>query len=137
MLTSVEQLERVYGKPSERALRKEIGFLNEDYRAFVEASPFVVLVSVGPEGTDCSPKGDAPGFVRVIDERTLAIPDRLGNNRIDNLRNIVADSACRSCFSSRASGRPCGSTGVPKSLMMRRFSPRLRSRGKIQDRSSW
>jgi PPOX class probable FMN-dependent enzyme len=92
MLTSVEQLEQVYGKPSERALRKEIDFLNDDYRAFVEASPFVVLASVGPDGTDCSPKGDAPGFVRVIDERTLAIPDRLGNNRIDNLRNIIADA---------------------------------------------
>jgi uncharacterized protein len=92
MLTSVEQLEQIYGNPHERSLRKEIGFLNEDYRAFVEASPFVVLASVGPDGVDCSPKGDAPGFVRVIDERTLAIPDRLGNNRIDNLRNIIADS---------------------------------------------
>jgi PPOX class probable FMN-dependent enzyme len=91
MLTTVEMLEAVYGRPHERALRKEIAFLSDDYRAFVEASPFVVMSSVGPDGTDCSPKGDAPGFVRVIDTGTLAIPDRPGNNRIDNLRNIVAD----------------------------------------------
>ncbi|QCP53420.1 pyridoxamine 5'-phosphate oxidase family protein [Trinickia violacea] len=91
MLTSVEQLEAIYGTPGERAIWKEIPYLNEDYRAFVEASPFIVLASAGPDGTDCSPKGDAPGFVRIIDERTLAIPDRPGNNRIDNLRNIVID----------------------------------------------
>ena len=91
MLTSVEQLEAIYGTPSERAIWKEIPYLNEDYRAFVEASPFIVLASAGPDGTDCSPKGDAPGFVRIIDKRTLAIPDRPGNNRIDNLRNIVID----------------------------------------------
>lgn len=91
MLTTVEMLEAVYGQPHERALRKEITFLNPDYRAFVEASPFVVLSSVGPEGTDCSPKGDVPGFVRILDPRTLAIPDRPGNNRIDTLRNIIGD----------------------------------------------
>jgi PPOX class probable FMN-dependent enzyme len=91
MPITVEQLEEIYGKPHERALWKEIPFLNGDYRKFVEASPFIVLASVGADGTDCSPKGDAPGFVRILDDRTLAIPDRPGNNRIDNLRNIIAD----------------------------------------------
>jgi uncharacterized protein len=91
-ITSVEQLEKIYGKPGERAVWKEISFLNEDYQAFVKASPFIVLASVGEEGTDCSPKGDFPGFVKILDERTLAVPDRPGNNRIDNLRNIVADN---------------------------------------------
>jgi PPOX class probable FMN-dependent enzyme len=90
-ITSLEQLEAIYGKPNERAVWKEIDFLNEDYQAFVKASPLVVLASVGEDGTDCSPKGDAAGFVKVIDERTLAIPDRPGNNRVDNLRNIIAD----------------------------------------------
>jgi PPOX class probable FMN-dependent enzyme len=90
-LTTVAQPEAVYGQSTERAVRKEIDHLNEDYRAFVEASPFIVLSSVGAGGTDASPKGDAPGFVRILDERTLAIPDRPGNNRIDNLRNIVED----------------------------------------------
>ncbi len=91
MLTSIGDLENIYGVPHERATHKEIPFLNEDYMSFVLASPFIILSSVGPDGTDCSPKGDVPGFVRIIDDRTLAIPDRPGNNRIDNLRNIVFD----------------------------------------------
>ncbi len=70
---------------------KEIDHINPQYRAFIEAAPFFVLASVGPEGVDCSPRGDAPGFVRVAGERTLMIPDRRGNNRIDSLRNIVRD----------------------------------------------
>ena len=90
-IESTEQLESIYGKPGERALWKEIDHLNEDYQAFVRAAPFVVLASVGAQGTDCSPKGDPAGFVGILDERTLAIPDRPGNNRIDNLRNIVSD----------------------------------------------
>jgi PPOX class probable FMN-dependent enzyme len=91
ILRTVEELEAIYGHPKGGAVYKEIGFLSEHYRAFVEAAPFVVLASAGPTGLDCSPKGDAPGFVRVLDEHTLAIPDRLGNNRIDNLRNIITD----------------------------------------------
>ncbi|MGA7776135.1 MAG: pyridoxamine 5'-phosphate oxidase family protein [Paraburkholderia sp.] len=91
MLTTIEQLETLYGEPHERAVRKEIPYVNEDYRAFIEFAPFVVLATAGPEGLDCSPRGDAPGFVRIIDERTLAIPDRVGNNRIDSLRNIIVE----------------------------------------------
>jgi len=90
-LKTVADLEAVYGAPNPRSLLKEIDHLNADYRAFVEASPFIVLSSVGEQGTDASPKGDAPGFVRILNERLLAIPDRPGNNRIDNLRNIVED----------------------------------------------
>ena len=91
VLRSVEELEAVYGRPKGGAVFKEISYLNAHYRAFVEASPFVILASAGPGGLDCSPKGDAPGFVRVLDNNTLAIPDRLGNNRIDTLRNLVVD----------------------------------------------
>ncbi len=91
MLTTIEQLEKIYGQPHERAINKEITFVNEDYRAFIEFSPFVVLATTGPEGLDCSPRGDAPGFVRIIDQHTLAIPDRIGNNRTDSLRNIIND----------------------------------------------
>jgi uncharacterized protein len=91
MLTTIEQLEALYGEPGERAVRKEIPYINEDYRAFIEFAPFVVLATAGPEGLDCSPRGDAPGFVRIVDERTLAIPDRVGNNRIDSLRNIIVE----------------------------------------------
>jgi PPOX class probable FMN-dependent enzyme len=91
VISNLEQLEAIYGKPGERALWKEIDYLNDDYCAFVKASPFVVLASMGSEGSDCSPKGDPAGFVSILDNRTLAIPDRPGNNRIDNLRNIVSD----------------------------------------------
>ena len=90
-LTTVEQLEAHYGQPAGAAVWKEIDHINPQYRAFIEAAPFFVLASVGPEGVDCSPRGDAPGFVRVAGERTLMIPDRRGNNRIDSLRNIVRD----------------------------------------------
>ncbi|MGY6163858.1 pyridoxamine 5'-phosphate oxidase family protein [Paraburkholderia strydomiana] len=91
VISDVEQLEAIYGCPHERALWKEIDHLNDDYCAFVRASPFVILASVGADGTDCSPKGDPAGFVSIVDRRTLVIPDRPGNNRIDNLRNIVID----------------------------------------------
>jgi hypothetical protein len=91
VLKTVEELRAIYGEPHARSVAKEISYLNGQYQAFVKASPFVVLASSGEGGLDCSPKGDTPGFVRIIDERTLAVPDRPGNNRIDNLLNIIAD----------------------------------------------
>jgi uncharacterized protein len=90
-INSVEQLEGLYGVPKGTSLAKEIPQLNPHYRAFVEASPFVLLATSGPGGLDCSPKGDGPGFVKILDDNTLALPDRPGNNRLDGLRNIVAD----------------------------------------------
>ena len=90
-VTSLAELETIYGEASPTSRVKEVGSLTAPYRAFIEASPMLILASAGAEGLDCSPKGDAPGFVRVIDAQTVAIPDRLGNNRINNLRNIVAD----------------------------------------------
>lgn len=90
-ITSIEELEAVYGEPSPRSLVKEIDRISEHYRAFIEKAPFVAVATCGPEGLDCSPRGDAPGFVRVVDERTLALPDRRGNNRVDTLRNLIRD----------------------------------------------
>jgi PPOX class probable FMN-dependent enzyme len=90
-VTSIEQLEAIYGQPAGAAVWKEIDHINDSYRAFIEAAPFLALSTCGPEGVDCSPRGDEPGFVRVADARTLMIPDRRGNNRIDSLRNIVRD----------------------------------------------
>src|SRR6516165_4325327 len=91
LITSLDQLRAVYGEPTDVSLAKEIDHVSDHYRAFIEAAPFFALATVGPEGLDCSPRGDAAGFVRIHDERTLLIPDRRGNNRIDSLRNIVRD----------------------------------------------
>jgi uncharacterized protein len=91
LITTLDALERIYGEPHGPALAKETDRITPHYRAFIEAAPFFALASSGPGGLDCSPRGDAPGFVRVQDEKTLLIPDRRGNNRIDTLRNILAD----------------------------------------------
>src|SRR5215470_6591315 len=91
IVTSVEALEGIYGEPYGPSIAKETDRITAQYRAFIEAAPFFALASVGSDGIDCSPRGDAPGFVRVLDEKTLLIPDRRGNNRIDTLRNILHD----------------------------------------------
>jgi len=88
---TVEQLEAIYGAPNEASTVKEIDRLTPHYRAMIEASPFALLATSGPEGLDCSPRGDKPGFVRIVDDKTLMMPDRRGNNRVDSLRNIVRD----------------------------------------------
>jgi uncharacterized protein len=90
-LSTIEDLEALYGVPKETSLIKEIDYISDHYRAFIEASPFVVLSTVGPEGLDSSPRGDPAGFVQIADDHTVLIPDRRGNNRIDSLRNIVRD----------------------------------------------
>lgn len=89
LVTTIEQLEALYGEPFGPSLAKEIGHIAPAYRKLIEAAPFVAIATGGPEGFDCSPKGDAPGFVRILDDKTLAIPDRPGNNRIDGYRNII------------------------------------------------
>ncbi|MEM7098730.1 MAG: pyridoxamine 5'-phosphate oxidase family protein [Pseudomonadota bacterium] len=91
-INSSEQLREIYGEPSRRSLTKELDHLSEPYQALVRASGFVLVASVGPEGLDISPRGDAPGFVRIHDERTLLLPDRRGNNRADTLNNLVRDN---------------------------------------------
>ena len=87
---SAAELRALYGPPSEIAARKSLQRLDEHCRHFIARSPFVCLSSAAADGTaDVSPRGDAPGFVRVLDEHTLFIPDRLGNNRIDSLLNLL------------------------------------------------
>jgi len=89
-ISSTEALRALYGQPGERAVAKEQARLDEHTRAFIAHSPFLVLGTAGADGRcDVSPKGDAPGFVHVLDDHRLAIPDRLGNNRLDGLRNVV------------------------------------------------
>jgi PPOX class probable FMN-dependent enzyme len=90
-ITTVEQLESLYGEPVIASIAKVTDHVTAEYRALIEASPFAALATSGPEGLDCSPRGDRSGFVRIHDARTLMMPDRRGNNRVDSLRNIVRD----------------------------------------------
>jgi PPOX class probable FMN-dependent enzyme len=91
VISSVAELEQLYGVPGEASTVKEVDWITPHYRAYIEASPYATLATSGPEGLDCSPRGDRPGFVRIHDEKTLMLPDRRGNNRVDSLRNIVRD----------------------------------------------
>src|SRR3982751_2894162 len=91
LVTSVEALERLYAAPAAPSIAKEVPYLTPGYRALIAASPFCILTTAGPEGLDCTPRGDAPGFVHAPDERTLLLPDRRGNTRLDSLRNVVRD----------------------------------------------
>ena len=91
-VASIDGLRALYAQPNERVAKKPLDHVNEVGRAFIAASPFLVLATGGPQGLDCSPKGDQPGFVQVAEDgRTLFIPDRRGNNRIDGLKNLIED----------------------------------------------
>lgn len=91
ILTSEGELDALYGAPVPTSILKEIDHVSDYYRRYIAASTFLILATSGPEGLDCSPRGDPAGFVRIAGPKTLMIPDRRGNNRIDSLRNIVRD----------------------------------------------
>jgi uncharacterized protein len=90
-ITTLEGLHAHYGTPGQASTVKVTDHLTPAYRAYLERSRFCILTTVGPEGTDGSPRGDEGPVVTVLDSRTLALPDWRGNERIDSLRNIVAD----------------------------------------------
>jgi hypothetical protein len=91
VVATIEELESIYGFPGESSTVKVADRITPSYRLLIEQSPFAVLATSGREGLDCSPRGDLPGFVRIHDDKTLMMPDRRGNNRVDSLRNIVRD----------------------------------------------
>jgi hypothetical protein len=91
IITTIKDLEAIYGQPNAASTVKVADRVTPHYRVLIDKSPFVALATTGPEGLDCSPRGDLPGFVRVHDDKTLMMPDRRGNNRVDSLRNIVRD----------------------------------------------
>src|SRR6266446_5958970 len=91
IIGTIEELEAIYGHPNDASTVKVADRVTPPYRILIEKSPFAALATAGPEGLDCSPRGDLPGFVRIHDDKTLMMPDRRGNNRIDSLRNIVRD----------------------------------------------
>jgi PPOX class probable FMN-dependent enzyme len=90
-IRTIDELTALYDAPVASSLVKEVDHITALHRAYIEASPFVVVASCGPGGLDCSPRGDPAGFVHVVDEQTLHLPDRRGNNRLDTLRNLVVD----------------------------------------------
>jgi uncharacterized protein len=90
-LTTEEQLDAIYGAARPASITKEIDHISDEYRAFVEAAPFMALATSGPGGLDCSPRGDDPQVVDVVDSHTIRFADRKGNNRLDSLRNLVND----------------------------------------------
>src|SRR5215471_12491247 len=92
-VTSIEGLASLYAPPAERIVKATLDHVNSVGRAFINASPFLVMATGNQNGFDCSPKGDQPGFVQVSEDgRTLLIPDRRGNNKIDGLKNLAENS---------------------------------------------
>jgi len=90
-ITSVAALESLFGQPAQASLAKELDHIDDYYRQWVAASPFLALATAGPDGLDCSPRGDPRGVVDVVDSHTVILPERRGNNRIDSLRNLIGD----------------------------------------------
>ena len=130
-ISSVEALEAIYGEPAGRSITKEVERITATYRRLIEASPFVVMATVGPEGTDCSPRGDPPGFVHVADDKTLMLPDRRGNNRIDSLRNIVRDGRLSLLFLVPGIGETLRINGRGEIVTDPDLLPRFEMQGKL------
>ena len=129
-ISSLEQLDQIYGKPGQPALVKEVDHITPHYRAFIKASPFCALATSGPEGLDCSPRGDRPGFVRVADARTLQLPDRRGNDRT-TLETSPRAACCAALPPSRLqrtlrvkAARICRSTRTARSFAVEEKAPR-------------
>ena len=112
IVSSIAELEALYlPAPAAASTVKVAHAITPEYRRLIEASPFAALATVGPEGIDCSPRGDKSGFVRIHDSKTLMMPDRRGNNRIDSLRNIVRDPRCAFLFLLPGSGTTMRANG--------------------------
>ena len=129
-IDSIEALEALYGAASPASLHKEVSYLTAEYRAFIEASPFMMIATVGEGGTDCSPRGDPAGFVHVEDERSLLIPDRRGNNRLDTLRNLVVDPRCSLLFLVPGAGETIRVNGTAEVIADVALCARFEMRGK-------
>jgi PPOX class probable FMN-dependent enzyme len=114
-LETLDELHALYGTPGPASLEKEAPRITPEYRRIIEAAPFLALATSGPEGLDCSPRGDRPGeLVRILDDRTLALPDRRGNDRIDSLRNILRDPRVALMFLIPGSGNALRINGTAR-----------------------
>src|ERR1700739_912865 len=91
VVATIEQLEAIYGQTNDASTVKVADHVTPSYRVMIEKSPFAALATSGPEGLDCSPRGDLPGFVRIHDDKTLMMPAAPGNNRVDSVRKLLGD----------------------------------------------
>jgi PPOX class probable FMN-dependent enzyme len=131
VIRDLDALKRLYGIPAPPSIAKEVDYLHPFYRAFVEAAPFVALASSGPDGLDVSPRGDPAGFVEIVDDKTLLLPDRRGNNRIDSLRNILADPRVALLFLIPGVGETLRVNGVAEISIDPALLERLAVDGKV------
>jgi PPOX class probable FMN-dependent enzyme len=127
-VTTLDQLAAIYDPPRELVLKKVIPQLEPKAVAFIAASPFAILATVGPQGAHATPRGDAPGFIVPLDEHTLALPDRRGNNRLDALRDIVANPAVALLFLVPGAGEALRVNGTARITA----DPALRERFTVQ-----
>lgn len=135
IVTSVEELERITGAPLPQIIAKEIPALDDMCRDFIAASPFCLIASANPEGhLDISPRGDPEGFVRVISDTLIAIPDRPGNKRVDTFHNILRDERVSVIFfvpgkvetlRLRGTARICADHRLLDSMAMKGQTPKL------------
>ena len=88
-IKTLEELKKIYDEPTENTITKQKEFLIQPAYEFIEQSSFLIMATANKDGIDCSPKGDAPGFVQILDDKTILIPDRPGNNRIDGMKNLI------------------------------------------------
>jgi PPOX class probable FMN-dependent enzyme len=127
-VTTLDQLAALYDPPRELVLKKVIPRLEPKAVAFIAASPFAILATVGPQGVHATPRGDAPGFIEPLDEHTLALPDRRGNNRLDGLRDIIANPAVALLFLVPGAGEALRVNGTARITA----DPALRERFTVQ-----
>jgi len=130
-IDTIEALEALYKPAVAASLTKELDHISDHYRAFIEKSPFVIVASSGDGGLDCSPRGDPAGFVQVLDEHTVLIPDRRGNNRLDTLRNLVVDSRVSLLFLIPGVGETLRINGHAYILTDSELTRRFEIKGKI------
>jgi len=131
VINNLSALEALFDEVGEVSIKKEVSYLHPSYQAMISASPFLVLATIGPEGLDVSPRGDPPGFVQIQDEHTLLLPERRGNNRIDSLRNIVADSRVALFFMIPGNGETLRVNGKARILTTPELLERFSMQGKL------